>query len=590
MSSAKQTLSIYWQHTRKFKKQLWFIYPAIFIAMLSEDFIEPILISGILDKLAQNNLEALQGNTTWWIFAAIIALEGFSHIMWNFIVRFVWRTQERIMLSLNMAAFDHLQKMSYGFFANRFAGSLVNQVNKFVRSFERFTDPLTWNVYKLLVSLLLTSIVLFQKAPIVALAIIIISIIYAPIIWLVRKKQIPLTTKWSKAETERTGQLADMVSNVIAVKSFSNENKERQRMLKRVSTVYNRSIDTMKLNMTQELGTGAIQRSINISVIVLSVILAVHGTIQVGTIYLSLTFSIAIMRRLFDLSNTFRNFTRVFGDARDMTDIFNIEPEVKDPEHPQSFNPKLGAVDFNNVTFSYQDSRANVKLFNKLNLHIKSGEKIGLVGPSGGGKTTITKLLLRFMDIQSGSINIDNQDISKVRQSDLRKYISYVPQEPLLFHRSLSENINYGNIAATPADTIAASKNAHAHEFIKALGEGYDTLVGERGVKLSGGQKQRVAIARAMIKDAPLLVLDEATSALDSESEQLIQNALWKLMEGKTAIVIAHRLSTIQKMDRIIVLDEGKITEEGSHEQLLKSTKGVYARLWKHQSGGFIQE
>jgi len=212
-----------------------------------------------------------------------------------------------------------------------------------------------------------------------------------------------------------------------------------------------------------------------------------------------------------------------------------------------------------------------------------------LVGHSGGGKTTITMLLLRFMDINDGEILIDGQNIAHVKQTELRQAIAYVPQDPALFHRSLADNIRYGRLKATDAEVRKASRLAHAEEFIGGLKDGYETLVGERGVKLSGGQRQRIAIARAMVKDAPILVLDEATSALDSESEKLIQDALWKLMEGRTTIAIAHRLSTIQRMDRIVVLDEGKIVEQGSHKELLEAD-GIYARLWAHQSGGFLEE
>ncbi len=212
-----------------------------------------------------------------------------------------------------------------------------------------------------------------------------------------------------------------------------------------------------------------------------------------------------------------------------------------------------------------------------------------MVGPSGGGKSTLSRLLLRFEDIQSGQITIDGQNISAVTQISLRQAVAYVPQEPLLFHRSILENIAYGKPEATLAAVHTAAQKAYARDFIETLPAGFETVVGERGVKLSGGQRQRVAIARAILKDAPLLVLDEATSALDSESEKVIQQALWELMEGKTAIVIAHRLSTIQRLDRIIVLDGGKIVEDGTHAELLKH-KGLYARLWAHQSGGFIEE
>lgn len=589
MSTNQQILKIYWQHARKYKRQLWTIYPLMVVAQLSEDVFAPLLISSVLTDIATNNVEALQDDGIWLIFAAIVAFEAFGHLIWNLVVRLFWRTQDSIMRDLNMTAFDHLQKMSFKFFADRFAGSLVNQTNKFVGSFERLTDPLTWNVFKLIVSLVTTTVILMPVAPVVALAILGITAIYAPLVWYVRKRQVEYTTRWAESETKRTGQLADTISNIIAVKSFSNEQLEHDRMRERTDEVHDRSIETMRINMKQELGTGAVQRSINIAVIIFSVLLAVNGQIEVGVIYLALTFTTAILRRLWDLNNTFRSLIRVFGDASDMAKILQIEPEVADPKRPKKFNPKNADIAFKNVDFKYADAAKDDYLFKNLNIEIKSGEKIGLVGPSGGGKTTVTKLLLRFMDIENGSISIDGTDISKVSQSDFRKAVAYVPQEPLLFHRSLSDNIGYGKLNATQAEIVKAAERANAAEFIDNLSEGYDTLVGERGVKLSGGQKQRVAIARAMIKDAPILVLDEATSALDSESEQLIQDALWTLMEGRTAIVIAHRLSTIQKMDRILVMENGQITEQGSHGELIKQ-KGKYAELWAHQSGGFIEE
>jgi ATP-binding cassette subfamily B protein len=224
-----------------------------------------------------------------------------------------------------------------------------------------------------------------------------------------------------------------------------------------------------------------------------------------------------------------------------------------------------------------------------LTLHIKPGERIGLAGHSGGGKTTLTKLILRFADVTKGAIAIDGQNIADVSQDSLRSAIAYVPQEPYLFHRSLRENIAYARPDATDDEVMLAVKRANAYEFIKNLPDGLDTIVGERGVKLSGGQRQRIAIARAILKDAPILILDEATSALDSESEKLIQNALTKLMKGRTSIVVAHRLSTIAQLDRIIVLENGSIAEQGSHSELLQH-KGIYATLWAHQSGGFIEE
>jgi ABC-type multidrug transport system fused ATPase/permease subunit len=234
--------------------------------------------------------------------------------------------------------------------------------------------------------------------------------------------------------------------------------------------------------------------------------------------------------------------------------------------------------------FDYQDN----KVFQQLNLTIAAGQRLGLVGPSGAGKSTFVSLLLRQYDIESGSIEIDGQNIAEVTQDSLRAAIAVVPQEPALFHRTIRENIAYGKPDATDEEIIEVAKKAYAHDFITSLPLGYDTLVGERGVKLSGGQKQRIAIARAMLKNAPILILDEATSALDSESEVEIQKALHILMVGKTVIAIAHRLSTLREMDRIIVLENGAIAEDGTHDTLL-TYGGTYARLWAHQAGGFLE-
>jgi ATP-binding cassette subfamily B protein len=274
-----------------------------------------------------------------------------------------------------------------------------------------------------------------------------------------------------------------------------------------------------------------------------------------------------------------------FAEANEMSEIFEEKPDILDTTNPESCTISKGELEFKNVNFEYVKDYA---VFSNFNLKIKSGEKVGLVGHSGSGKSTIVKMLLRFVDVASGEILIDGQNIMNIRQSDLRRNISYVPQEPILFHRTIRENIAYAKSNATEEEILESAKRAHAHEFILNLPNGYDTLVGERGIKLSGGERQRIAIARTMLKDAPVLMLDEATSSLDSISESYIQDAFNELMKGKTTIVIAHRLSTIQKMDRIIVLDKGKIVEEGTHKELLE-IGGVYADLWNHQTGGFLK-
>ncbi|MEO8105475.1 MAG: ABC transporter ATP-binding protein, partial [Candidatus Saccharibacteria bacterium] len=348
--------------------------------------------------------------------------------------------------------------------------------------------------------------------------------------------------------------------------------------------IHKLSIEVLKTEAISHLQTNGFQ----ILALLFGLLATTTYGINVGVLYLALSYTQAIVGRLWQFSRIMRNVNRSLGDATEMTMILAIEPGVKDPATPAIALINRGEVAFKHVTFYYPENMHS-PLFQDLDFKIKPGEKVGLVGPSGGGKTTITKLLLRFMDISEGEITIDNQAITTLKQSDVRSHIAYVSQEPILFHRSLMENVRYGRLNATDQEIKAIAKLAHADEFIEKLPHGYDTMVGERGVKLSGGQRQRVVIARAMLKNAPILVLDEATSALDSESEVLIQEALWRLMDGRTAIVIAHRLSTIQKMDRIIVLEDGKITEQGSHKELL-GRNGSYAKLWAHQSGGFIED
>jgi ATP-binding cassette subfamily B protein len=274
------------------------------------------------------------------------------------------------------------------------------------------------------------------------------------------------------------------------------------------------------------------------------------------------------------------------ANAKEMVEVMDKVSDVQDVLSAKQLTVSKGAIEFKKVDFGYNATR---KILREISLSIKPGEKIALVGSSGAGKSTVTKLLLRLFNLNKGKILIDGQDIAKVTQDSLRQNIALVPQDPILFHRSLKDNIRYGKPDATEEELIAASKQAHCHEFITALPEGYDSLVGERGVKLSGGERQRVAVARAILMNAPILILDEATSSLDSESEALIQDALTKLMEGKTVIAIAHRLSTIMQMDRIIVMQEGRILDEGKHEDLL-TRDGLYKSLWSIQAGGFLAE
>jgi ATP-binding cassette, subfamily B, bacterial len=302
-------------------------------------------------------------------------------------------------------------------------------------------------------------------------------------------------------------------------------------------------------------------------------------------VFLTFTYYGTATRVMWEFNRVYRNLEGALTDAAQFAELLLDPPTVVDPAAPQPFRPPNFGVELREVNFRYTADQP--MLLEHFSLCIPPGARIGLVGRSGGGKTTLNRLLLRFVDVESGSILVGGQPIDSIRQADLRKAIAYVPQDPSMFHRSIADNIRVGRPGASDEEVRRAARLAHAAEFVEALPGGYETLVGERGVKLSGGQRQRIAIARAILKDAPILVLDEATSSLDSESEALIQDALWTLLETRTAIVIAHRLSTVRRMDELIILDAGRIVERGTHDQLL-SRGGVYATLWAHQSGGFL--
>lgn len=486
--------------------------------------------------------------------------------------------------------FDYLVRQDYAFFANRFSGSIVTQASRFAKTYTVFTDTLFFNFVPQLISVVIAvSIMMYYSLPL-GLAVMAIWLATEYVIIIMTKNRLPLRRAGIAKESQQIGELADVITNSLTVKTSAAEDREIQRY-----KIFNDTRGSFFLvAWHRAIRNGwliqAVCAVLQMLIFAGGLVAVQHGSITVATFLLFQIYSFRIIDSLTRSTFIFRQLEAVAGDAQEMTELFELAPLVQDKPFVEKSRIKKGEIEFNDVTFHYDDTSSKTEsVFEDLSLHIKGGERIGLVGPSGGGKTTITRLLLRFMDIQDGSIKIDGQDIRALRQQELRRAIAYVPQEPLLFHRSIKDNIRYGKPSASDAEVIAVAKKAFAHDFIKVLPDGYNTLVGERGVKLSGGQRQRVAIARAMLSGAPILILDEATSALDSESERVIQKALWELMKNKTAVVIAHRLSTIHRMDRIIVLDDGKIIEEGTHQALLKR-KGLYAKLWSRQSGDFIEE
>lgn len=585
----QRTLAIFWRHCIKYPWYLFGLIVGLPITLLFHQIIPPLIAASVLDKLASNNFDT---SNLWGDFGGQLILYSFmviisGSLIWRIMIYFIWKLESYVQRDLARTMFNHLMDLDADFHANSFGGSLVSRTNKFIGAYIRIADTFFFNLYGLLIIFVGTSIIMWTRAPLFVAVLLAISLSYIFIATKMTKKVRDNSSIEAAKQNKQTGFLADMVTNVLAVKSFSAHAFEKKRFEKTTSETMRAANNLMWSSLKREFFFGWVTSMIQAVALIIAVISVAKFNAEVSTVFLLLAYTSNITQRLWDFPQAaLRNINRSLGDSQDATITLLRKPAVRDTAKPIPFNFQNGSITFSNVDFFHNAT----KLFEDFNLHIEAGEKIGLVGPSGGGKTTFTKLLFRFMDIQKGKIEIDGYDISKISQADLRSVMAYVPQEPLLFHRSLEENIAYGNSAANQKDIEHAAKHAHAHEFIQKLSDGYKTLVGERGVKLSGGQKQRIAIARTMLKDAPILVLDEATSALDSESEVLIQDALWKLMEGRTAIVIAHRLSTIQKMDRIIVLDDGKIVEEGKHSELVKKKNGLYARLWSHQSGGFLQD
>lgn len=490
----------------------------------------------------------------------------------------------RVMTDLENTSFRYLLGHSYQFFADSFAGSLVRRVGRLSRAYADIVDVGQWRLLPLIVS---TGWILFfisRRSPFIAFVLCIWVLLFVCLnLYSVRIRH-RLRVERAAKDSEVTGALADALTNVVNIKLFSGFLREVDRfgrLAEERRVLHTRSWWVGESNF---LAQNVLMLGVEIAVMGGAVYFWSRGMLSVGDVVLFQTYLIALFSKLFDFGKVLRTLYEAFAEAEEMVEILKLPHGVVDKPDAPSLAVSRGEILFNGVTFRYQNGQSVLK---DVTLRIRPGEKVALVGPSGAGKSTIVKLLFRFYDVTKGKILIDGQDSARVSQDSLHDQIALVPQEPILFHRTLKENIRYGRPDATDAEVIEAAKQAHCHDFISGLDKGYETYVGERGVKLSGGERQRVAIARAILKNAPILVLDEATSSLDSESEHLIQDALHHLMQKKTVIVIAHRLSTIMEMDRIIVLEQGSVASMGTHAELLRKG-GLYQKLWQLQAGGFL--
>jgi ATP-binding cassette subfamily B protein len=582
----KRTLHYFWQEIKPYRRSLFAVLLIAIAATVLLDTFVPLVFSRIVDRLATGNFSANILLDFWPLIATAVGLLLVGELLNRLRLWIHWKMELKVMARLDLLCFQSVANQSMTFHNNRFSGSLVNYTNRFVSSYETLQDVFVWEILPFITMLIASGAVLFRYVPVYAAILLGVIAAFLAFTIFLNKRMLQLREASAKAGSEKTGKLADAIGNILTVKSYARETDEKKR--------YQQAVDKVMQLDRQRLGFTTRRHTVN--TIVLAVLLTcalifiVGGTqwfgLSLGTAVLIYTYTQIIFGWMWGINNVVKGVIEAFGNATEMTEILEENPAIFDTS-PQKLSVPKGDILFDNITFRYNEGKVNV--FQDFTLVVKDGERVGLVGISGSGKTTLTKLLLRFSDVEAGAILIDGQNIKDVSQKSLRENIAYVPQESLLFHRSIAENVSYGREHATREEIITALKLANAWEFVKDLPEGLETLVGERGVKLSGGQRQRIAIARAILKDAPILVLDEATSALDSESEALIQDALQKLMKGRTSVVIAHRLSTVASLDKIVVLADGKIVESGTHQYLLKKG-GAYAKLWARQTQSYETE
>ncbi|HVW71773.1 MAG TPA: ABC transporter ATP-binding protein [Candidatus Paceibacterota bacterium] len=557
------------------------------IALQATELIAPLYLRTFFNQLATNTPTAaiMHGLFITLTLYAVVTILGWAlrRIM-NFSIMYM---ETAVMTRLYSIAFDYLIGHAYHFFTNQFAGTLTRRVSKFAGAFEALFDSVMFQFFPTLLFVVGATAILFVRNHTLGIMLGVWIVLFVSFQVMVARWRQPLRVARSEEDSRLVGGLSDAISNQNTITLFSGAAFESSRFRGLVQSWRKATQRSWNADEYVWIALGFLMSAINIALLYGALIYWQRGLVTIGDFVLIQAYLLTTFDSLIGINRELRRFYDAFADAVEMATILETPHEIADAKGAAALAVMKGDIDFSDVSFRFVEDRP---LLTDFNLSIAGGEKVALVGPSGAGKSTITRLILRYYDVTGGAITIDGQNIKEITQDSLRDAIAFVPQEPILFHRTLMENIRYGRRDATDAEVIEAAKQAHCHDFIMATPEKYETYVGERGIKLSGGERQRVAIARAILKNAPILILDEATSSLDSESEMLIQDALARLMEGKTVIAIAHRLSTVMKMDRIMVIEDGKIAMTGTHQELVAHEGGLYKKLWEIQAGGFIED
>lgn len=548
------------------------------------DVLTPLYSGRLVDAVVSGAAtDQLAWNAAIAAFWMLMALSLGAIVLRHFTFLGVTDLTLKMMADIASAAFYRIQRFSTDWHANSFAGSTVRKVTRGMWALDLLNDTLLVALFPSVVMLVGSTVLMALSWPMMGVIIGIGSVVFIIVTVALSLGYVaPMARLANGWDTRLGGALADAVSCNIVVKGFGAEKREDARLAKVLAKWRNRTRRTWARGTLNGTTQGALLLVLRAAVIGFALLLWAQGQATAGDITFVLTSFFILQGYLREVGQHIRNLQRSINDMEELVAIHAQPLGIEDKADAQPIRITDGRIEFKDVTFHYGAHRK--PLYDRFSVMIREGERVGLVGHSGSGKTTFVKLIQRLHDLKSGQIRIDGQDIASVAQTSLRQQIAIVQQEPILFHRSLAENIAYARPSATQSEIERAAKLASAHDFITALPKGYGTLVGERGVKLSGGERQRIAIARAFLADAPILILDEATSSLDSESEVLIQQAMERLMLGRTTLVIAHRLSTVRALDRLLVFERGRIAEEGTHDALIRLDGGIYRGLFERQA------